>query len=188
MELLCDKKDFPEAFRLANESAKYKAKDVHLKYALFLEDEQRYKEAEENYIKANKTGEAISMYEHLEDWHSALQVARQFAPDTVQQVYINQARFYLKKQDMAKAEAAFINAKHPNIAINEYLQRQMWNDAHRVAKKYAPHLAQEIIQRKPDQAMNSGSIEDILSNAKILENSKDYQRAIDLYLQVDNGR
>lgn len=45
---------FEAAFRLAADHAKYKMPEVHLKYALHLEDENRYKEAEEEFIKANK--------------------------------------------------------------------------------------------------------------------------------------
>lgn len=45
---------FDEAFRLANSHAKYKLPEVHLKFALHLEDENRFKEAEEEFIKANK--------------------------------------------------------------------------------------------------------------------------------------
>ena len=67
---------FDAAFRLANDHAKYKLPEVHLKYAIHLEDENRFKEAEEEFIKANKPSEAISMYEHRQDWNSALQVAR----------------------------------------------------------------------------------------------------------------
>jgi intraflagellar transport protein 172 len=43
-----------------------------LKYACYLEDEKRYKEAEENFVKAGKPAEAINMYEHLGDFHNAL--------------------------------------------------------------------------------------------------------------------
>ena len=63
---------FTEAFDLANNHAKYKLPDIHLKYALHLEEENRFKEAEEEFIKANKPQEAISMYEHKQDYHSAL--------------------------------------------------------------------------------------------------------------------
>jgi intraflagellar transport protein 172 len=45
---------FEQAFRLAENHAKYKLPEVHLKYALHLEDEDRIKEAEEEFIKANK--------------------------------------------------------------------------------------------------------------------------------------
>ena len=45
---------FEEAIKLAENHAKYKLPEVHLKYALHLEDENRFKEAEEEFIKANK--------------------------------------------------------------------------------------------------------------------------------------
>ena len=64
VEFKASKEEFEEAFRLAQAHAKYKLQDVHLKYALHLEDSRRFKEAEEHYIKANKPTEAISMYEH----------------------------------------------------------------------------------------------------------------------------
>jgi len=72
VDLECDRKNFDNAFKLANNHAKYKLPEIHLKLGLFLEDERRYKEAEEAYIRANKPSEAIMMYQHLEDWHSAL--------------------------------------------------------------------------------------------------------------------
>ena len=48
--------------------------DVHLKYAFHLEDEKRYKEAEEHFVKAGKPAEAINMYEHLGDFKMFKQV------------------------------------------------------------------------------------------------------------------
>jgi lipopolysaccharide biosynthesis regulator YciM len=44
------------------------------------------------------------MYEHKQDWHSALQVARQFHPESVNKVFMNQAKFYLERRDFGKAE------------------------------------------------------------------------------------
>jgi len=53
---------------------------VHLKYAFHLENEKRYKEAEENFIQAGKLDEAISMYTDLGDYNSALKISNQFDP------------------------------------------------------------------------------------------------------------
>ena len=68
-----NRKNFDEAFMLANQAI-YKKPDVHLKYAFHLEDEKRFKEAEEHFILANKPEEAIAIYETTKDWHSALLV------------------------------------------------------------------------------------------------------------------
>lgn len=80
IEYQSDRNDYEEAFKLANQNAKHKLQDVHYKYACHLEDERRYKEAEEHFIKAGKPSEAINMYEHLGDYTSAIQVARQYEP------------------------------------------------------------------------------------------------------------
>lgn len=61
---------------MAQSHAKHKVADVHLKLALQLEDERRFKEAEEHFVKGGRPAEAINMYEHQGDFQSALTVAR----------------------------------------------------------------------------------------------------------------
>merc|ERR1719378_1282756 len=116
IEYLIDRKEFQEAFKMAKENAKHKTRDVHLKYAFFLEDENRFKEAEEEFIKAGKPNEAVNMYEHQEDWVSALQVARQYDPQGVPTILLNQGRSFMQKGDFARAEQCFIQAKKPEMA------------------------------------------------------------------------
>jgi intraflagellar transport protein 172 len=111
---------FDDAFKLAENHARYKLPDVHLKYALHLEDDNRFKEAEEEFIKANKPQEAINMYEHKGDWHSAIQVARQYHPESVTRVQLKQAVSYQQKNDFTKAEQCFLAAKEPEKAISMY--------------------------------------------------------------------
>merc|ERR1711965_651642 len=55
---------FMHAFELTRNSMKEKLPEVHLKYAMFLEDEGRFPEAEEEFIRAGKPKEAIDMYTH----------------------------------------------------------------------------------------------------------------------------
>ncbi len=43
---------------------------------MFLEDEQKYRDAETHYIKAGKFDQAVNMYLDLEDFQSALRIAR----------------------------------------------------------------------------------------------------------------
>lgn len=42
IEYFIELKEFDEAFKMANQNAKHKTTDVHLKYALYLEDEKRF--------------------------------------------------------------------------------------------------------------------------------------------------
>ena len=55
---------FAQAFELTRAGAKQKLPEVHLKYAMFLEDEGRFAEAEAEFISANKPREAVDMYIH----------------------------------------------------------------------------------------------------------------------------
>lgn len=178
---------FTEAFKLAEGHAKYKLPEVHLKYALHLEDENRFKEAEEEFIKANKPSEAINMYEHKQDWHSALQVARQYQPEAVTKVFLNQAKFHFERRDYGKAEQCYINAKEPERAINMYQETRMYGEALRVANKHAPHLVQQINEaysRGPQMGAPAQSGQEILNSAKIFEEQRNYQKAVDRYLEI----
>lgn len=40
---------------------KHKLPDIHLKYAMYLEDEGKYTEAETQFVKAGKSKEAVLM-------------------------------------------------------------------------------------------------------------------------------
>jgi len=46
---------------MANHNAKHKLNDIHYKNAMKLEDEKKFKEAEDNYIKSGRPKEAINM-------------------------------------------------------------------------------------------------------------------------------
>lgn len=176
---------FEEAFKLAEGHAKYKLPEVHLKYALHLEDDNRFKEAEEEFIKANKPQEAINMYEHKQDWHSALQVARQYHPESVTKVFLNQAKFYFERRDYGKAEQCYINAKEPERAINMYQEAKMYGEALRVANKHAPHLVHQINENySKGPAVGNQSSTEILSSAKVWEEARDFNKAIDRYLEI----
>ena len=52
---------FDFAFELGKIGMKSKLPDVHLKYAMYLEDEGQFQKAEEEFIKAGKPKEAVLM-------------------------------------------------------------------------------------------------------------------------------
>ena len=58
---------FDMAIELATQNMPKKLPEVYLKHALFLEDDERFGEAEVEFIKANKPKEAIDMYGRLLD-------------------------------------------------------------------------------------------------------------------------
>ena len=94
-----------------------KLPEVHLKHALFLEDEERFKEAEEEFIKASKPKEAIDMYIHQQDWANASRVGEQYDPASVPDVYVAQARVLVGRKEYQRAEGLFISASKPELAL-----------------------------------------------------------------------
>ena len=74
---------------------KSKLPELHLKYALHLEDEGKYQEAEEQFAKAGKGKEAVLMYVHQQDWENAQRVAELYSPESVSDVLVGQVRFFI---------------------------------------------------------------------------------------------
>lgn len=71
---------------------KSKLPELHLKYALHLEDEGKYQEAEDQFAKAGKGKEAVLMYVHQQDWDNAQRVAELYSPESVSDVLVGQVR------------------------------------------------------------------------------------------------
>ena len=68
LELACEQHIFEFAFDIARLLLKDKVLEVHYKYALFLEDERRYPEAEAEFLKAKRPRDAVLMYVQIKDW------------------------------------------------------------------------------------------------------------------------
>eukprot|EP00854_Cymbomonas_tetramitiformis_P006568 gene6568-7868_t len=180
---------FMHAFELTRASMKHKLPEVHLKYAMYLEDEGRFKEAEEEFIKADKPKEAIDMYIHQQDWASAMRVAEQYDPASVSDVQMAQARLFIERKEHQKAEQMFVKAKRPELAIKMYKDARIWEEAIRVAEDYLPSKVQEIHLELAASMTGGGpggamTADNILARAKMLERSGEYSRAIDCYLEM----
>jgi intraflagellar transport protein 172 len=176
---------FDHAFELARSCLTKKLPEVHLKHALFLEDEERFKEAEEEFVKANKPKEAIDMYIHQQDWANAMRVAEQCDPGSVSEVFVAQARVLVERKEFQRAEGLFISASKPELALQAYQEARMWQDAMRIAKRYLPHKLSEVNMAYQRAASGEGSSkEDFVSAARMWEESRQWGQAIDAYMSV----
>ena len=185
IDYLSEKNKFTEAFEIARKEAKHKLVDVHLNYAMHLEDEKRYKDAEENYIKAGKFCQAVNMYIDITDFQSALSIARQYDQSLISNIYVQQAEVYLFNKDYEKMELCYINGGEPKLAIKSYLKMNNYSDALRVANKHCPNLVQEITNYiDKGENLNGMSGEELLQQASIWENNHNYSKAIDVYLEI----
>ena len=82
--------DFDFGFAVAKAAVKSKIADVHMKYALYLEDEGKFVDAEAEFIKAGRPKEAVLMHIHKQDWEAAQKVAELHCPDNLPDVLAGQ--------------------------------------------------------------------------------------------------
>ena len=185
IDYLCEKGKFDEAFKIAK-SSKHKLIDVHLSYAMYLEDEKRYKEAEENYLNANKYDQVVNMYLDIKDYHSALSVATQYDQSLLPSIYIQHGKESFNEGDFEKMEACFINARKPEMAVDYYMKNGNFNEAMRVAKKHCPHLIAEISNGIDNVGLNLEGLSgyELVQQARVFEENRDWERALDIYLTV----
>jgi len=189
IDILCENREFEEAFKIAKQFEAYKIPAVHFRYAIYLEEEKRYHDAEEHYIKAGQISEVIQMYEHIGDFQSALRVARQHGDTAiVRAIYLNQGKHFLSAKDYAKAETCFLNAKEEREMVKYYCQLGLLQEARTFAHKYVPDMESDIIagmvvgpNSKKQENMSGTELEEL---ARLYEDSGDYSRAIDTYLEI----
>ncbi|TMW62984.1 hypothetical protein Poli38472_005602 [Pythium oligandrum] len=177
---------FEHAFELARNCAPKKLPEVHLKHALFLEDEERFKEAEEEFIKAGKPREALDMYIHQQDWQNAMRVAESADPASVSDVFIAQARLWIERKEYQRAEGFFLSAGKPELALAAYLEGTMWQDAVRIAKRHLPHKLVEVNMAHQRAIFTGGpkKKEELVEACEMWVQSQQYVQAVDAYLMV----
>ncbi|XP_064911402.1 intraflagellar transport protein 172 homolog isoform X1 [Columba livia] len=177
---------FEFAFELARLSMKQKMPEIHLKYAMFLEDEGKFEEAEAEFIKAGKPKEAVLMFVHNQNWDAAQRVAEAHDPDSVADVLVGQARFAFEQREFQKAEAFLLRAQRPELAIKYYKEAGMWSEALRICKEYVPSRLEELQEECGREAAKKGSrgTEGLLEQAQEWEQAGEHARAVDCYLKV----
>uniref|UniRef100_A0A668A2T2 Intraflagellar transport protein 172 homolog n=1 Tax=Myripristis murdjan TaxID=586833 RepID=A0A668A2T2_9TELE len=186
IDFASDHCSFDFAFELARLSCKQKIPEIHLKNAMYLEDEGKIAEAEVEFIKAGKPKEAVLMYVHNQDWTSAQRVAESHDPDSVCDVLVGQAKFCFEQKDFQKAEAFLLRAQRPELAVKYYKDVEMWSDAMRICKEYIPNklsILQEEYEKEATKKGNRG-VEGLVDQAREWEQSGEYSRAVECYLKV----
>lgn len=178
---------FDMAFELANINAPKKLPEIHLKHALFLEDEEKFADAEAEFIKANKPKEAIDMYVHQQDWRNALRVAESYDPTAVPDVYIAQARVKIDAGEHKHAEELYLAASRPDLALSMYQEADMWPEALKLCQLHLPHRVADVnmaYQSAQARVGKGGSKSDYMNNGRNYEQNKQWNQAIDAYLSA----
>ncbi|KAM6905680.1 intraflagellar transport protein 172 homolog [Lycodopsis pacificus] len=177
---------FDFAFDLARLSSKEKIPEIHLKHAIYLEDEGKFPEAEVEFIKAGKPKEAVLMYVHNKDWASAQRVAEGHDPEAVSEILVDQAKFCFEQKDFQKAEAFLLRAQRPELAVKYYKGADLWSDAMRICKEYLPNKLSMLQEEYEQETSKKGirGVEGLLEQAREWEQSGEHSRAVECYLKV----
>ncbi|CAG9856074.1 unnamed protein product [Phyllotreta striolata] len=185
----CETYQFDFAFQLAK-NLPDKIDEVHLKYAMALEDDGKYAEAESEFVQADKPKEAVLMYVHALNWINALRIAEKYAPECVPEVLQAQAAQCFKDKQYSEFEVLLLRAQAPELIVQKYKNEDMWIDALRVCKDYLPHLypsVQAEYSSSHHNQMTDASIETLLSRANEWALAGQHKQAVDCLLQVNNN-
>jgi intraflagellar transport protein 172 len=144
LEYAIEHGEFAEAFKIGEKMAPQKVCDIHLNYAMALEDNGEFLKAEEHFILAKKPREAIDMYTHQQDWESAMRIAEQHDKSAVSEIYDAQAKLYRSQKQFNQAEQLYLGAKRPEQAIEMYVEVNLFDDAVRIARIHCPRLLAQI--------------------------------------------
>ena len=175
------------ALELANNNLPKKLPEIYLKHALFLEDDERFREAEDEFIKASKPKEAIDMYVHQQDWENAIRVAESYDPVAIPDVYIANAKSKADALDYKAAEELYLSASRPELCLAMYQELDDWTNALRIAQLHLPHRVAEVNQsyNNANARAGKGSTKtEFLKMGRSLEQSKQWSQAIDTYMNA----
>lgn len=182
---------FDLATDLATQLLPKKLPDVYLKYALLLEDDEKYDQAEEQFLRAGKPKEAIEMFIHVSDWKSALRVAENHDSSAIPTVYVAHATERVAAKAYGEAEDLYLAASKPEQALAMYQDAEMWQDAIRIAQKHLPHRTAELNSMYHSAQARAGkgsSKTDFVAVGRQLEQSRQWGQAIDVYLSARAGK
>ncbi|KAK4299690.1 hypothetical protein Pmani_028048 [Petrolisthes manimaculis] len=186
IDYACESMQFEFAFELARIAMKQKVPDIHYKYAMALEDDGKFSEAEAQFIQAGKPKEAVLMYVHAQDWESAQRVAEAHDPESVGDVLVGQAKVAFNDRDYPRAEALLLRAQRPELAVKFYRDSNQWMEALRVCKEYLPHKLSALQDEYDRTVLSRGShdAQTLMNQARQWEESGEYSRAVECYIKV----
>ncbi|XP_044261133.1 intraflagellar transport protein 172 homolog [Tribolium madens] len=185
----CETYQFDFAFQLCK-NLPNKVTEVHYKYAMALEDDGKFNQAESEFILAEKPKEAVLMYIHSKNWINALRIAETYEPGTVPEVLQAQAAQCFHDKQFQEFEVLLLRAQMPELIVQKYKSADMWVDALRVCKDYLPHLyptLQSEYSNSHHNKMSDVNIETLLSKANEWALAGQHKQAIDCLLQVNTS-
>ncbi|XP_025413024.1 intraflagellar transport protein 172 homolog isoform X3 [Sipha flava] len=185
----CDSYQFDFAFELARSGDAERLSEVHYKYALVLEDDGKFQEAEKHFIAGMKPKEAVLMYTHNQDWDNAERVAEQHDKSAVSDVLMSRAKVEFEAANYPRFEALMLRCHKPELIIKQYQEKGMWVEALKSCREYLPAKLDEV-QAEYDRecgARVSRDINSLFVQASQWEQNGEFKTAVDCLLKVTSA-
>lgn len=99
-----------------------------------LEEKGDYAGAERIYLKVNEADQAIVMYKRGRDFTNMIRLVQAYRPDYLLKTHLSLGAQFEKESNLKTAETHYVAGKDWGRAVNMYREREMWDDAVRVAK------------------------------------------------------
>ncbi|CAD2220997.1 hypothetical protein, conserved [Angomonas deanei] len=99
-----------------------------------LEAKEDYAGAERIYLKVNDPDQAIVMYKRTRDFTNMIRLVQSYRPDFLLKTHLSLGAQFEKENNFKLAETHYVAGKDWARAVNMYREREMWDDAVRVAK------------------------------------------------------
>ncbi|KAF5219351.1 hypothetical protein ECC02_007687 [Trypanosoma cruzi] len=136
-----------------------------------LETKGDYAGAERIYLKVNEPDQAIVMYKKSRDYTNMIRLVQAYRPDYLLKTHLSLAAQFEKEKNFKMAETHYVAGKDWGRAVNMYRDRELWEDAVRVAKVHGGANAAKQV---------------VLSNAMVVE-AEDGVRLLMKFSLVDAG-
>ncbi|XP_050421465.1 intraflagellar transport protein 172 homolog [Adelges cooleyi] len=184
-----DSYQFDFAFELARSGNAERLADVHYKYALVLEDDGKFQEAEVHFVAGFKPKEAVLMYTHNQDWDNAERVAEQHDKTSITDVLMSRAKIEFEAANYPKFEALLLRCHNPELIVKQYQEKGMWVEALKSCREYLPAKLDKM-QEEYDRECGARVTRDINSlfvQASQWEQNGEFKTAVDCLLKVTSN-
>lgn len=99
-----------------------------------LETKGDYAGAERIFLKVNEPDQAIVMYKRSRDFTNMIRLVQAYRPDYLLKTHLSLGAQFEKENNLKTAETHYVAGKDWGRAVNMYRDRDLWDDAVRVAK------------------------------------------------------
>lgn len=117
-------------------------------------------------------------------------MAERYLPNAVNDVLMSQAAAALESRNYNEYEALLIRAERTDIILMHYKEQEMWSDAIRIAKEYAPSAVGDIQRLEAKASRLSGTTSDaqqLLHDALEYARKEQFRKAVNCLMKIDHS-